>query len=340
LRPLRAAPELIRTGAAFAWQRRWMRLTLIAVAIAMPVLGGGWLWLRQSSFVAVRRVEVSGVHGPEAAAIDTALVAAARQMSTLDVHLGALRAATASFPVVREVRARPRFPHALDVEVVEQLPVAALVVNGTRTAVAADGMVLGTQLLSRSLPSVSGSKLPAPGKRVSGAGLREALAVLGAAPARLAREVERVFTGYNGLTVAMRNGLLAYFGDAARPHAKWLSLARVLADPSSAGAAYVDVRMPARPAAGFPAGVLPPSASTAATTGSSEPTANTESTVASLAAGLTSGAEVASSGQPPAGSSSASSSSGSASEAASNETAQSEAGTEAEAAQTTPTAGG
>ena len=34
----------------------------------------------------------------------------------------------------------------------------------------------------------------------------------------------------------MHSGLLAYFGDATRPHAKWLSLARVLADPGAAGA--------------------------------------------------------------------------------------------------------
>ncbi len=61
----------------------------------------------------------------------------------------------------------------------------------------------------------------------------------------------------------MRSGLLAYFGDATRPHAKWLSLARVLADPSSAGASYIDVRLPERPAAGFPAGARPPDASAA-----------------------------------------------------------------------------
>ena len=48
----------------------------------------------------------------------------------------------------------------------------------------------------------------------------------------------------------MRDGLLVYFGDDARPHAKWLALARVLADPSSDGSRYVDVRLPERPAAG------------------------------------------------------------------------------------------
>ncbi len=80
----------------------------------------------------------------------------------------------------------------------------------------------------------------------------------------------------------MRSGLLAYFGDASRPHAKWLSLARVLADSSCAGASYVDVRLPERPAAGFPPGVAPP-----ASAGSQTEQANSaESTVAALAAGL------------------------------------------------------
>ncbi len=41
--------------------------------------------------------------------------------------------------------------------------------------------------------------------------------------------------GPQGVTVAMHNGLLVYFGNAARPHAKWLSLARVLADPELRG---------------------------------------------------------------------------------------------------------
>ena len=229
--------------------------------VALPLLGGGWLLLRNSPFVSVQQVQITGVHGPEAQAVQAALIGAAHGMSTLDVSAGALRAAVAPLRVVRAVRVVPRFPHGLRIEVSEQLPVAALIVAGVRTAVAADGVVLGPQLLSGSLPSVGGYTLPAPGKLVHGAGLLAALRVLGAAPGPLARHVERVFTGAKGLTVAMRNGLLVYFGDATRPHAKWLSLARVLADSSSAGASYVDVRLPGRPAAGFPAGVRPPDAS-------------------------------------------------------------------------------
>src|ERR1700677_3384089 len=129
LRPLAGAARLARGRAALALQRRRLRLALLALAVALPLLAGAWLWARQSPFVAVQRVQVSGVHGPDAAAIDTALVSEARQMSTLDVHPGALKAATAAFPVVRAVTARAHFPHGIDIHVVEQLPVAALLVG-------------------------------------------------------------------------------------------------------------------------------------------------------------------------------------------------------------------
>jgi cell division protein FtsQ len=129
-RALGSAAGATRAAIRVLWQRRWSRLALLAVAAALPLLGGGWLWLRNSSFVAVQRVEISGVHGADAATIDAALTAAARRESTLNVSTAALRSAVAGFPLVREVSAVPRFPHALEVHVVEQLPVAALLVGG------------------------------------------------------------------------------------------------------------------------------------------------------------------------------------------------------------------
>lgn len=293
LRPLQRAPHAVRAGFAFVWGRRRLRIALLALVIALPLLGGGWLLLRRSPLVSVEHVKISGVHGSDAHAVDAALSSAARGMSTLDVHPAALLAAVRSFPVVSGVRAYPSFPHGLRIVVIEQPPVAALVVSGSRTAVAANGVVLGPTLLSRSLPTVAASVEPAVGRRVSGPNLRAVLSVLGAAPARLEKLVERAYTGPRGLTLAMRGGLLVYFGDAVRPHAKWLSLERVLADSSSAGAAYVDVRVPARPAAGFPAGVAPPDAAEAAA--SSEPSAGSETPASSLAAGLSAGGGEASS---------------------------------------------
>lgn len=263
---------------------------LLVCLAASPVLAGGWLWLRHSSLVAVKHVHVSGLHGPEAGAIDAALTGAARRMSTLAVNVRALRAAVASFPVVRGVSATASFPHGLTIHVSEQLPVAAVVANGAKTAAAADGVVLGPALLSGSLPTVAASSPPAAtGRHLGDAGVLGALTVLGAAPGPFTKVIARAYTGPNGLTVAMRNGLLAYFGDATRPHAKWLSLARVLADSSSHGASYIDVRVPERPAAGFPSGVSP--ASTTGSSGASGATATTsgagsEGTIAALAAGL------------------------------------------------------
>jgi cell division protein FtsQ len=309
------------------------RRALVAFVVALPLLAGGWLWLRDSSFVAVQNVRVSGVHGPQAAAIEGALVDAAHHMSTLDVSSAALRAAVAPFAVVREVRASPSFPHGLSIRVVEQVPVAALVLGGSRTAVAADGVVLGPGLLSGSLPTLAAGSLPMPGRSVSDPALLAALVVLGAAPHQLQRSVADVFTGPRGLTVAMHSGLLVYFGDAGRPHAKWFSLARVLSDPSSTGASYVDVRLPSRPAAGFPGGV-PPAGSPAANAAASgtEQAGATQSPVGALAAGLSAGGGAGSS---PAGTESPSSPATATTPAAPSETPAGAGASEAPAATAT-----
>src|ERR1700737_2525770 len=80
---------------ALVWCRRRLRIALLSTLGALPLLAGGWLWLRDSSLVSVERVQVSGVHGPDAHAIEAALAGAARHMTTLDVRPGALRAAVA-----------------------------------------------------------------------------------------------------------------------------------------------------------------------------------------------------------------------------------------------------
>jgi cell division protein FtsQ len=253
----------------------------VCALVSLPLLGGGWVWLRQSSLVAVRHVHIAGVHGPDAIEIRGALDVAAGRMTTMDFNVAALRSAVAQYAIVGAVSATTSFPHTVSISVRERPPVAALQSAGQRTAVAADGTVLGPALLSGSLPVVSGVVEPATGERLREALPVAAVAVLGAAPEALARFVMRVYNGPEGLTVAMRNGLLVYFGDGSRPHAKWLSLARVLVSPSAAGAWYVDVRLPERPAAGLSAASSAAGA-TPVEAGASDPTA------AALAASLAS----------------------------------------------------
>ena len=277
-RPL-PTPSLLHGLRGHLSLRLFSRRSLLIVLAAAVLLAGGWLWLRNSPLVAVEQVQVSGLRGPDAGAIQAALGSEARSMSTMNVNVGALSEAVARFHLVRSLHVSTSFPHGLHISVSEQLPVAVLVADGMRTAVAADGVVLGPALASKALATLKAGVDPLPGRHVSDSRLLASLAVLGAAPAPLRRLIARVYDGPQGLTVAMRNGLLAYFGDASRPHAKWASLALVLADPSSHDASYVDVRLPERPAAGVPAG------SEGSSTSSTEVSAS-DPTAAALAASL------------------------------------------------------
>jgi cell division protein FtsQ len=258
----------------------------LCVLLSVPLFGGGWLWLRGSSLVSVRHVHIAGVEGIDGVQIRTALDDAAARMTTLDFNAAELRSAVAEYPVVGSLRVRTSFPHTVSITVTERPPVAALLSDGQRTAVAADGTVLGPGLLSSSLPTIGTSVEPTPGARVHESLALAAVTVLAAAPAQLERFVVRVYSGPEGLTVAMRNGLLVYFGNDVRPHAKWLSLARVLVSPSADGASYVDVRLPERPAAGFSS----PSSSSTSTSTSTQAgftqAGASEETAATLAASL------------------------------------------------------
>ena len=264
--------------------RRRLRIALLCALVAVPILGGAFMWLRHSSFVAVQHVRIAGAHGRQAGAIEGALTEAARGMSTLDVNTGELKAAVARFPEVAAVHATASFPHSMRIVVVERTPVAALLVGGTRIAVGADGVALGAGAATSSLPTVADDIAPPSGERADNPLVLQALAVLGAAPHAIEHFIERAYFSSRGLTVAMRSGLLVYFGDASRPHAKWLALAAVLSDPSSASALYVDVRTPERAAAGYAAGTAPHEGEAGAA--SEVQVGKGESTVSALAAGL------------------------------------------------------
>ena len=169
----------------------------IALAV-LALLGGGWLLLRKSPLVSVEHVQIAGVQGVDAGPIDAALRGAARGMSTLNVNVAALRAAVAPFHVVRDLSVSTSFPHGLRIHVVEQLPVAVLSVGGVHTAVAADGVVLGPELLASErvpLPAITlAAGSPAPlGGHVENATARAELSVLGAAPRVLLGWVSKVF---------------------------------------------------------------------------------------------------------------------------------------------------
>jgi cell division protein FtsQ len=221
-----------------------------AVVVLLALAAGGWLWLRDSSLVAVQRVTITGASGPDAGAIRAALTTAARNMTTLDVHENQLQIAVSPYPAVKAIQVTAQFPHGMRINVVEQLPVAVVSAGGQTIEVAADGTLLHNVAVSEALPVIPLRVSPG-GPRLTDPDALQAVALLAAAPHRLLGSVSTVSTiAGKGLVAQLRNGPSIIFGDASRPQAKWLAAAAVLADSGSAGAAYVDVTDPERPAAG------------------------------------------------------------------------------------------
>jgi cell division protein FtsQ len=163
--------------------------------------------------------------------------------------MSALRTAVAPFPVVKQLHVSTDFPHRMRIAVVEQVPVALISGGGVRVAVSADGTLLHGTDLPASLPTIP---LPVPpgGTHVTGSTL-QVVRLLAAAPYQLLGRVSEASTDADhGLEAQVRNGPKLYFGTDANLGAKWTAAAAVLADSGSAGADYIDVTVPSRPAAG------------------------------------------------------------------------------------------
>lgn len=222
---------------------------IVAGTLAVAgLLAGGWLWLRDSSLVQVDRVKVTGAHGFGSAAVRSALDAAARDMTTLNVDERALRSAVERYPLVRDVRASAQPPHGITIRVIERVPLGVIRASGAPVVVTDDGILLRNVPVG-DLPEIS-ARVPPGGSRVRDRKTAAKVAVLVDAPARLRSRVTRVSLGRYGLQARLRDGPLLRFGDGSRLRAKWIAAERVLRDPAAAGATYVDLRVPSRPAAG------------------------------------------------------------------------------------------
>jgi cell division protein FtsQ len=229
-----------------AWRRR-----LVVVLAALLVLGSlYWLWFRDSSFARVHDVQISGVTGPQARAIRSALEDAGLSQTTLHVSNADLRAAVADYPVVRSITAQGIFPHKLRVAVQLNMPVAVLQTPSGRKPVAADGLLLPDVPVSSGLP-VLRTNATLPAERVTSGAAFDLVRLVGLAPEPLRTRVASVgFTPGTGIVAKLTAGPDLIFGNASRMPAKWMAAARVLSAAGARGATYIDLRLPERPAAG------------------------------------------------------------------------------------------
>ncbi len=233
---------------------RRARKPLTAAILGVALVCAALLWFRDSSFARVEQATVTGLTTPDAPRLRTALIDAARDMSTLHVRVGELERAASPFPVVKSIEAEADFPHELRIRVIEHRPVAALVpqAGGRRLLLAADGTALRGLEVEHPLPLLAASGLPA-GDRLSDRKTMRALRAVAAAPAGLDRRILTVVEDpRRGVVARLRKGPEVVLGGTGGLRAKWDAAALVLADPASTGVAYVDVRLPDRPVAGGP----------------------------------------------------------------------------------------
>lgn len=245
-------PTALPSAPRFATMPRLRRPSLtvvVSLLVAAALLLGGWVWLRDSSLVAVENVTVVGASGLGAPAVRSALTGAAQQMTTLNVDGTALNESVARFPLVKSISVKTKFPHGMTITVNERHPVAALVGPGGAVAVAADGVLL-TGIPTGGVPIITVSKLVR-GTRVADPTIASEVDLMALAPRQLRSEVTQVTTGPEGLVAQLRAGPQLRFGDDQRLAAKWVAANRVLKDPQAAGAGYIDLSIPERPASGM-----------------------------------------------------------------------------------------
>jgi cell division protein FtsQ len=221
----------------------------LAVVLLAAALAGGWMWLRDSALARVTKVTITGATTSDERRIEAALDDAARDMTTLHVRRDALESAVAAYPSVAGLRVHTDFPHGMMIEVLEHRPVAALEVDGRRAPVSGDGVVLTGVRAEKDLPAIRREAMP-PEARVDDRRTRSALAVAATAPDALLERAERLWWGQKGLMLDLRDGPPLVFGTHDDARMKWAAAARVLADPSAAGATYLDLRAPGRVGAG------------------------------------------------------------------------------------------
>jgi cell division protein FtsQ len=234
---------------------RMRRRVFMVLAVCLVLAAGFQFWLRDSTLVAVEQVKVTGLTTKDASRVRAALVSAAHTMTTLHVDQAELEDSIAAYPVVRALQVQADFPHRLEIRVIEHRPAA--IVGGL--PVAGDGTILRGLPVEGRLPEIElRGKLD--GNRLSDPATLHAARVAGGAPAPLRGRLERiVIRAEDGIVVELRDGPELYFGNATRVRAKWIAAVRILADPEAAGASYIDVRLPGRPAAGgLPAETLAP----------------------------------------------------------------------------------
>jgi cell division protein FtsQ len=226
----------------------WRRRAVALGAVALALLAGYYLWLRDSSLVAVEEVEVKGLTANQEE-ITAALQQAAAGMTTLHVDDDALREAVSGFPTVASIKAESSLMHSLTITVTERLPVGVVKDRGDPVPVSAEGYLLrGVDAAGARLPAIDAG---IEGPSVDAEGVAQA-AILGGAPAELRERIDGAAfdPDRGGVVVELEGAPEIRFGDGSDAERKWNAAAAVLGGPAVGSPGYLDVSIPERAVTG------------------------------------------------------------------------------------------
>lgn len=226
---------------------RWM--LIVSLLVLAAVIAGGYMLVRNSPLVAVKEVRVVGLSGYYDKDARSAVVAEAMRMTTMNFDATKIQDAAGTFVDVAGVKVETDFPHGATIYMHVRRPVLVARLNGRTVTLSQDGEVITAASSIAGLPHIEASGDVVDG-RVSGGKALSAARLLGAAPDVLMRKVDQLKWGRFGIVVSMEKGPDLYFGTSEDAKLKWRDAATVLASDAAKGAAYLDLRVPGRPAVG------------------------------------------------------------------------------------------
>jgi len=244
-------------------ERRSFRFRLIAftgILLALVFAAAYQFWLRDSSLVEIKKLEIVGVSekSEEGKQIAEAVRTAMGEMTTLHVQPEVLDRELARFPRVADAEIEASFPDSAKVTVAVRENGSVYGDGSDALLIATDGTVLGPAAgLEDSLPLIGEGDPPASPEEPSGTSggtkvltgraLTQAL-VLGSAPPEIRRYVDRTTMSQDGVLVSLDDGLELLFGDSSHADQKWRAAVALIADPNFDTDSYVDLTVPRRPA--------------------------------------------------------------------------------------------
>jgi cell division septal protein FtsQ len=221
-------------------------------AVGLIVVGLLAWWVTHSAVFDARRIAVTGNRQLSVARV-LRIGGVSERTNVMWFSQGSVERRLTANPWILAARVSRTLPATISISVTERVPMAVLEA-GRSYLIAGDGTVLGPARGRPGLPTIgiAGPTILVGSRPAAALGPLKAIAAL---PAGLRSQVRKTYLSHGLLTVELRSGVRAVYGDAGDAQAKGEALEAVLrwATRSGISLAYVDVRSPVSPAAG-PAG--------------------------------------------------------------------------------------